>query len=203
MEVIFQSLCMSFVGTRPLSLFLDTIDTGSMTRLRCLHITWPSWWRSHTVAWSINMRTHHDCTYWPPPDSDSSVALASWTNLWNDIAAIGTLNCIHVTIFQVPDGRGYHVFFQNEDLLAPLKHIKARKFVVELYGSDERVRERTLDIPFELHYHPNLGYDDWGPRTRPVTDHPSDFWGCHRVELMYGRDQKDICDRECHCDVIR
>lgn len=85
----------------------------------------------------------------------------------------------------------------------PLRRVKAHELVVELYGPEERVEASTVKDPYELHFCPKLGYDDWGPRTRPINDKSTDFWGCHRAEWMFGLDRKDICVDECRCDIVR
>jgi hypothetical protein len=148
---------MSFMGDLSLSTFTQRINSSLIQSLRSIHLVWPSRLKYH-----IHSRFKGQFTtfrqLWPGPHSDLAVAKAEWEELWQSFSQIGLVRSLRITIYDVHSVvRPLSVFPLNE-MLPALHNVRAEEFVVEAWGVEERIEERSADRPFQLHYRPDLAY---------------------------------------------
>jgi hypothetical protein len=95
--------------------------------------------------------------FWMPPEPDPLVTMEEWKELWQSFSKIGIVRHLHITIFQVCSIPERTSTFQADDLLLPLQSVRAREFLVEIWGNEERIEEPSAGRPFRFHLNPALG----------------------------------------------
>jgi hypothetical protein len=121
-----------------------------------IHLVWPSWWKPQYEGHDLNGSPSIYREFWMPPEPDATVAKAEWEGLWRLFTGIGLVKRLHITIFQVYTIREGTNVFNLDEILLPLKDVKAIEFLVEAWGEEERIDEPTAERPFRLHLNPAL-----------------------------------------------